>query len=743
MIHPNVIRTGFLLGISLILAAIVYFFAANWAGMERMEKVALSGGLVALFYAVAFALTTLRFMQGTHSFLSRLFLVGGCIAFGVSVALLGQIYNSHADSFGLFLVWSIPALLFAIITRYTPFYMLSFILVHLTLIFYFFPSFIFIEYTEGMRIGIYAIFTILNLCIFAVIEKEWIASTTLKIFSFIAFHISLLFLSNSFTLETYGVWLNILSVAAITIGFYYFIRIRTDKLFLTLNALAASTFAVLKFIELAESYYSVVFFFYGLVFVALLLTGNVLFFRFLKGLTSEGEEDGEEQSRDGKLSNIAGKIVSTAVIIIGVVIGSISLSGIVFMANQGLDPENMLFVLSMVFILPMLFITRINTVVRYTILTIGYITGIVAILWLDEYLLSIIYFILSIVGWIRLEGRFQRLFTYTISNINMLIVLSQTIDFSSSDNWTYIMLAMTIINACVYGLHPFLSEGILKQQLRESSLYSSLFFLLLLTFMDDIFPYSYELFNLLNFVLVTSLVFIFIRRERTLDVYFTLVFWFVFLAYKYYDLLWTLLHKSITLAILGFIAVTITYLIAHRYQGQDNAAQFTGFKLYQLWLPILIVIILQFGFLGYQAASSERLLTTGSVVKLELQPIDPRSLLQGDYVRLNFTISTLPEDVSADWDEYGIQGNVKIVLDKNDQGVHEFDRLYTNGESLGPEEIVINGKKISYSWNQVTYGIENYFIPEGTGLEVERKARFAYVRIGSNGNAMLERLSEV
>jgi len=116
--------------------------------------------------------------------------------------------------------------------------------------------------------------------------------------------------------------------------------------------------------------------------------------------------------------------------------------------------------------------------------------------------------------------------------------------------------------------------------------------------------------------------------------------------------------------------------------------------------------------------------------------------LQGDYVRLNFTISTLPEDVSADWDEYGIQGNVKIVLDKNDQGVHEFDRLYTSGESLGPEEIVINGKKISYSWNQVTYGIENYFIPEGTGLEVERKARFAYVRIGSNGNAMLERLSE-
>lgn len=739
MLQPNLIRTGFLLGISLLLAAIIYFFAANWAGMERMEKVALSAGLVALFYGIAFALTKFRFMHGTHTFLARIFLVGGCITFGVGVALLGQIYNSHADSFGLFLVWSIPALLFALITRYTPFYILSFILVHLTLIMYFYPSLNQIQYSEAEKIGIYAIFAILNLGLFAVIEMGWFKSTTLKILSFIALHISLLTLSNSLSLETYGIWLNTLSLAAIAAGFYYFIQIRMDKLFLTLNTLAASAFAVLKFAELAESYYSVIFYFYGLVFVALLLTGNVLFFRFLKSLPSEGAEEEEE---DGKLGIIAGKIVSTVVIIIGVIIGSISLSGLVMMASLNTDPENVLFVLSLIFILPMLFIPRINSVVRYTVLTIGYISGIVSILWLGEHLLSLIYLILSIVGWIRLEGRVQRLFTYIILNINMIIVLLQMIDFYSSDHLTYILLMMTVMNAIVYGLHLFLADGIMKQQLRGSSLYIGLFFLLLLTFMEEIFPYSYELFNLLNFVLVTSLVFIFIRREKALDVSLSLIFWFVFLAYKYYDLLWTLLHKSITLAILGLIAITVTYLIARRYKDQDNADEFIGFQLHKQGLLILIVIVLQFGFLGLQTVSSERLLTTGSIVKLELQPIDPRSLLQGDYVRLNYTISNLPDGISKELDEQGIQGRMEIVLAKNELGLHVFDRLYTSGEKLGPDEIVINGRRESYSWNQMTYGIENYFIPEGSGLEVEANAHFAYVRIGSNGNAMLERLSE-
>ena len=44
-------------------------------------------------------------------------------------------------------------------------------------------------------------------------------------------------------------------------------------------------------------------------------------------------------------------------------------------------------------------------------------------------------------------------------------------------------------------------------------------------------------------------------------------------------------------------------------------------------------------------------------------------------------------------------------------------------------------------WGTIYYGIETYFVPEGTGLETERNARLAYVRVGAGGDALLERLS--
>ena len=39
------------------------------------------------------------------------------------------------------------------------------------------------------------------------------------------------------------------------------------------------------------------------------------------------------------------------------------------------------------------------------------------------------------------------------------------------------------------------------------------------------------------------------------------IFWFAFLFYKYYDLFWELLHKSIFLSVLGLILIGISYLI--------------------------------------------------------------------------------------------------------------------------------------------------------------------------------------
>jgi uncharacterized membrane-anchored protein len=499
---------------------------------------------------------------------------------------------------------------------------------------------------------------------------------------------------------------------------------------------------VFKFIELAFRHASFTFFFYGLVFVAILLTANVFFFRYLNKLGDQPSLS-EEQTRTNLTNEqtpaLAGKIVSTIVTVIGVTIGSVSLCGLVFLVSGLNNPQYLLFSLSLLFVILMIFLPRLNPVIRYTVLTIGFIAGMISLVWIEQYILSSLFMILSAAAWIRLEGRIKRLFTYALLNLNIIIVLFQI--FESLDHeFAFIVAILSILNAAVYVSYRRLPQGAMREHLGESSLFFTLTFLFMLTFFGDIFPYSYELFNLIYFCSVSFLVFVFLRRNLAVEATMSMVFWFVYLAFKYYDLLWPLLHKSITFALLGVITLSLTYIIARRTGASGN----NGGENKGLWLKssllITAAILLQFGFLGYQTVTSERLLTTGTSIKLEIVPIDPRSMLQGDYVTLSYSISTPPESVAAELEPRQSMSKIKVVLSPDERGVYVFNRFYKSGETLADNEIVINGQPSG--WRLIYYGIETYFVPEGTGMDVESNARFAYIRVSANGDALLERLTK-
>src|SRR5690606_14717090 len=59
---------------------------------------------------------------------------------------------------------------------------------------------------------------------------------------------------------------------------------------------------------------------------------------------------------------------------------------------------------------------------------------------------------------------------------------------------------------------------------------------------------------------------------------------------------------------------------------------------------ILITFILIVFFFFIAVIQKERTIKEGELVLLELAPIDPRSLIQGDYMQLNYTISTKERD---------------------------------------------------------------------------------------------------
>ncbi len=756
----RLLRTGYVLGITLILAAIIYFFAANWGGLDRIQKIWLSGGLIALFYGASFLPALLPRLAAHHRFLGRLLLLGGLITFGIAVALIGQIYNSHADSFSLFLIWTVPALLLAIVSRHSWFYLTTYALAHVTLWFYFYPSSVSYQYSDGKQAFIFGLFAIINLALFALCERKLLRSQAVRYVSFLIFHVAALWLSNSFILDRLGYVGNVAALVAVIGSFYYFSRINLDKWALSVTGLAASAFMVLKFIELTEAYYSEFFLVGALLFVALLLTANVFFFRYVSSLGDDGNEQAEASEPDGTeaahtvasdtqtsrrdAGQLAAKIVSTIVTIVGVFIGSIALIGLIFMVSFVIEPENVLLVIALLFTLSMIFIPKLNSVIRYTVLTIGYIAGIVSILWLDEPIVSVLVLLLAVAGWIRLNGRYQRLFTYLIINLVMGIALFQTNNASGVHDFTYNLLGLFAANAAVYGISYLVKQERAQRQLRGSGLYFGLIALLWLTFLPDIFSYSHLLANLLYFALSSWLVVHFIRREQHTDSTLSLVFWFAYVAFQYYDLVWKLLHKSFTLLVLGGIVFAVTLWFEGRLRAKSGEAASEGEDEeagrglpYTKLVPIILIILLQFGFIGYQTMSNENLLENGTSIKLELQPLDPRSLLQGDYVQLRYTISS-PDQARSELDQMHGQKRVKVVLRPGDNGLHEFDRFYREGETLQAGEVVMTGR--TSGWRSIVYGIESYFVPEGTGLEVERTARYAIVRVGSGGDALLEKL---
>ena len=746
MIIPRLTRTGFVLSLSMLLAAILYFFAANWAGMSHMQKIMLAAGLTALLYSAAFIVSRARVFAGHEQFLGNLLLTAGCIAFGISLSLIYQIYNSHADNYQLFLFWTVPALLFSVVCRYSPFYVLTFVLGHLSLLTFFFPSAYSLQYSEPQLVLITALFAAINLAVFALCTARLLDSSIIRFLSFVMMHVSLLAMSNSLLLEQYGPWLNVAPVAVIALAFFYFGKYTFDRLYVTLTGLAASVFAVCKFIELTIHHASEAFFIFGLLFVALLLTGNVLFFRYVNNMAAASAEQTDDTSRESAPNSapadsgaLSGSIVSTIVTIVGVFIGAISLFGLIFLLTSGENIENVLLVSGAVLIAPMLLLPRMNGAVRYTLLTIGYIVAFAGVGTHDKLLLTSLFILVLAFGWVRLQATAQRLFTYVLLVIAGYMLIYQ-LDLWS--NWTYTIMTLLAANAAVFAAARLARDPHARRQLHDSSLFFSLLFLFWLTFLESVFPYAYTLFNIVYAVGVTALLVLYIRQGASRSsVWIALLFWFAFLVYKYYDLLWSLLHKSLTLAIAGLLLFALTWLLARRSAAtQTTSGEARGF-LYTRWAAIALIIVLQFGFLAYETARSEHLLATGALVKLELRPVDPRSLMQGDYVQLGFAISAPPELSDHPLIQHRPLQKVRVAIApaSDGTGVYTFSRLLESDEQAAEGEVVINGKYDG--WNSIIYGIESYFVPEGTGLEVERTAKFAEVKVSAKGNALLVRLT--
>jgi uncharacterized membrane protein len=122
-------RFLFAVGVMLILAGVAAFFASNWDGLHRLAKLAvIEAGIV-----VCAALTAWR---GIDSSIGRAGLFAAAFLVGILFAVYGQAYQTGADPYGLFLVWALLIVGWAIIGRQAALWLLLLMLLNLSLILY-------------------------------------------------------------------------------------------------------------------------------------------------------------------------------------------------------------------------------------------------------------------------------------------------------------------------------------------------------------------------------------------------------------------------------------------------------------------------------------------------------------------------------------------------------------------------------------------------------------------------------
>ena len=118
-----------------------------------------------------------------------------------------------------------------------------------------------------------------------------------------------------------------------------------------------------------------------------------------------------------------------------------------------------------------------------------------------------------------------------------------------------------------------------------------------------------------------------------------LVFTFVvYLGGFYYQLSIPLLYKGVLLVSFAVIFAIIALFLHARYKSPSQSAveNHSVFKA-PIWLVSVFVIAL-LGAVNYKVQQFEDVLATGKPVVLKIAPVDPRSLMQGDYMVLNYAI---------------------------------------------------------------------------------------------------------
>ncbi len=167
------------------------------------------------------------------------------------------------------------------------------------------------------------------------------------------------------------------------------------------------------------------------------------------------------------------------------------------------------------------------------------------------------------------------------------------------------------------------------------------------------------------------------------------------------------------------------------------------------WIAVAAVALVQTVVLATMVYGRAALLRDGREITAEVIPVDPRDLFRGDYVILGYAFGRNQVPVQE-----GTNQGDKVYVTIKETAPEQWDVVSTSDTYVQPSDpssVVLKGIVDYVSQAQgeqpnasIRYGIESYFVPEGTGKELEEKVRdkkiSAVLAVGYSGNVAIKAL---
>lgn len=117
------------LGLGFTTTGILFFFAYNWADLNKFVKLGLIEVLI-------IAITLVVVCATINLNVKKILLTSAVMLVGVLFAVFGQIYQTGANAYDFFLGWSMAVVLWVIISDFAPLWLIFVILINTTFILY-------------------------------------------------------------------------------------------------------------------------------------------------------------------------------------------------------------------------------------------------------------------------------------------------------------------------------------------------------------------------------------------------------------------------------------------------------------------------------------------------------------------------------------------------------------------------------------------------------------------------------